>query len=224
MYEKEKPHFAKWFAENPIIKKITVDSKRKKILIAIPTAKYIESETFKSIYDLKIPENYETEFQFFYGYNIAQIRNLIAHWAKNYDYLFSVDSDIVFEKNTLEKLLQHDKDIVSGLYIQRKEEKILEIYESNEIGGVKNIALEKTLKQKLIEIEACGFGCVLIKSEVIEKIGYPQFVYKDALDHRNTISEDIYFCKRAKQEGFKLWADTTIVCEHIGTKKFKVIE
>ena len=37
----------------------------KTILIAIPTSKYIEPETFKSIYDQIIPSGYKTEFQFF---------------------------------------------------------------------------------------------------------------------------------------------------------------
>lgn len=229
MYEKEKPHWEKWFFENPlptkeIEQKPKQIEKKKKILIAIPTAKYIESETFKSIYDLEIPDGYETEFQFFYGYNIAQIRNLIAHWAERYDYLFSVDSDIVFSKDTLKKLLAHDKDVVSGLYIQRKEEKVLEIYRINKRGGVSNVTYEELAKDSLARISACGFGCVLIKSEVIRKIRYPQFIYREALDHKHTVSEDVHFCARAIEEGFDIWADTTILCEHIGNKKYKVIE
>lgn len=228
MYEKEKPHWEKWFSENPLpsqkSKQEPIITEKKKILIAIPTAKYIESETFKSIYDLQIPDEYEAEFQFFYGYNIAQIRNLIAHWAERYDYLFSVDSDIVFEKDTLKKLLSHNKDVVSGIYIQRKEEKVLEIYRLNGNGGVSNIPFSEIQGNQLAEISACGFGCVLIKSDVIRKIGYPQFIYRDALDHKDTVSEDVYFCARAIEEGFKIWADTTVLCEHIGNKKYKVIE
>jgi hypothetical protein len=50
----------------------------KKILIAIPTARYIEADTFKSIYDLEIPTGYETTFQTFYGYRVDQVRNLIS--------------------------------------------------------------------------------------------------------------------------------------------------
>ncbi len=92
----------------------------KTILIAIPTNKYVESETFKSIYDLDIPEGYVTEFQCFYGYRVDQIRNLIAEWAKRYDYLFAVDSDIILPRDTLSKMLALDLDVVSGLYIQRK--------------------------------------------------------------------------------------------------------
>jgi FkbM family methyltransferase len=195
----------------------------KRILIGIPTAKYIEPETFKSIYDLEIPNDCVIDFQFFYGYNIDQVRNLIAHWAISYDYLFSVDSDIAFPKDTLKKLLNHNKDIVSGLYKQRKEDvQILEVYEKNNLGGSSNIPYEKIKDTPFLEIESCGFGCVLVKSEVFKKVGYPYFVYHSAIDHRNTISEDVDFCRKAKKLGFKIYADTTILCDHIGNKNFKI--
>ena len=112
----------------------------KRILIAVPTAKYVEPQTFKSIYDLDVPPGYETEFQFFYGYQIDQVRNLIAEWGKRYDYLFCVDSDIVLPKDALKKMLNHNVDIVSGLYIQRKpDQKIFELFLRNDIGGYKNL-------------------------------------------------------------------------------------
>ena len=195
----------------------------KTILIAVPTNKNIEVTTFKAIYDLEVPEGYKTEFQFFYGYQIDQIRNLIAHWAVNYDYLFSVDSDIAFPKDTLKKLLSHNVDIVSGLYIQRKEhEHTLEIYEQNSHGGNSNIPYDKIKNIPFLEIAACGMGCVLIKSKVLKDIGYPQFVYHSAIDHRHTISEDVDFCRKAKSKGFKIFADTTIQCSHTGSKTFIV--
>jgi FkbM family methyltransferase len=108
--------------------------------------------------------------------------------------------------------------MVSGLYIQRKPgQHILELYRN----GV-NIPYEEIRGQGLIEVDGCGFGCVLVKSEVIRAIGYPQFVYKSALDHANTLSEDNYFCMKAKSLGFKIYADTNILCEHIGNTKFIV--
>ena len=190
----------------------------KKILIAIPTNKNIEAQTFKSIYDLEVPDGYETDFQFFYGYQVDQIRNLIASWAERYDYLFSVDSDIAFAPDTLKKMLSHNRDMVSGLYIQRKPgEHILELYRNG-----RNINYNDINGMGLVEVDGCGFGCVLVKSEVIRAIGYPQFVYKSALDHKDTFSEDNYFCLQAKQKGFKIWADTSILCDHIGSWTFKV--
>ena len=190
----------------------------KKILIAIPTAKYIEAETFKSIYDLEIPDNCITQFQYFYGYGIEQIRNLIADWTiKGFDYLFAVDSDITFAPDTLKKLLSHDKDVVTGIYRQRLPHEILEIYDKE----LRNISYDK-ITSDLFEIGGCGFGCVLVKSDVFKRVGYPQFEYHSALDHKNTFSEDIDFCKKATDSGSTIWVDKTIVCGHIGSTTFEV--
>ena len=76
--------------QNQTADKILGKKTVKKILIAVPTAKYIEPETMKSIYDQIIPEGYQTELQFFYGYQIDQIRNLIANWMENKDYDYLV--------------------------------------------------------------------------------------------------------------------------------------
>jgi FkbM family methyltransferase len=198
-------------------------SYKKKILIGIPTAKYIEVDTFKSLWDLTVPEGYELDFQYFYGYSISQIRNLIADWAKRYDYLFSVDSDIVLPKDTLVKMLDADKDIISGLYIQRKPgEQILEVYMSTHGGGCTNIPYSRLEKHSVVEIEACGMGCALIKSDVFRKVPYPHFYYKEALTMAETVSEDVYFCRKAKQHGYTVWADATIKCDHVGSTKFSL--
>jgi len=205
-----------------LVKPEPTTSVKKKILLAIPTAKYIEVETFKSIYDLTIPDDVEVTFQYFFGYNIDQVRNLIASWAEKFDYLFSVDSDIVLPNDTLVKMLSHDVDVISGVYIQRKENiEIPEIYRKNQHGGMSNVNIAQLLKNPTLqEIDGCGFGCVLVKTDVIKKIGYPQFVYTSALDHAHTISEDVYFCHQAKEVGAKIYVDASIVCNHVGKTYF----
>lgn len=202
----------------------------KTVLIAVPTNKYIEPETFKSIYDLIVPDGYTTDFQFFYGYRIDQIRNLIAEWGRQYDYLFCVDSDIVLPNTSLIKLIEAKKDIISGLYIQRKlDQHVLEVYQhtsfiqqgSARVGvGYQN--LTHVDSSTVFEIAACGFGCVLIDSKVLHEVKYPHFEYKTALDHKDTFSEDIFFCNKAKESGFTVWAHPDVVCDHIGQTKFVV--
>lgn len=195
----------------------------KKILIAIPTARNIEPETFKSIYNLKVPNGYETEFQYFFGYQIDQVRNLIADWAKRYDYLFCVDSDMSFPPDTLEKLLSHNVDIVSGVYIQRKPgQHIVELYKKNAQGGVSNIPYNDISGKALVEVDGCGFGCVLINSNVIRTMQYPHFVYRSAIDHKDTVSEDVFFCQKAQQLGFKIYTDASVLCDHHGSTVFRV--
>lgn len=87
--------------------------RKKRILIAIPTNKYIEPETFKSIYDLDIPEGYETDFQFFYGYTRSQIKNLICDWAKNYDYTLFVKPNMILRNDTLTSIVIDGSDLIS---------------------------------------------------------------------------------------------------------------
>jgi FkbM family methyltransferase len=193
----------------------------KKILIAIPTARYIEPDTFKSIYDLDIPDGYHVDFQYFYGYRVDQVRNLIADWVvRGYDYLFSVDHDITFPRDTLTKLLSHDQDLVSGVYRQRLEPQQLEVFEP--FGGRMSAEDLYAKDWKLMGIGGCGFGCVLVKKEVFAGVGYPQFEYYPALDHNNTISEDTDFCKKAIAKGFKLWCDPSVRCGHIGSTTMHV--
>ena len=196
----------------------TPPARKKKILIGIPTAKYIEVETFKSIYDLIVPDGYEVDFQYFYGYRIDQVRNLISSWVVNgYDYLFSVDSDISFAPDTLLKLLSLDKPIVGGVYRQRNPEQHLEVYDTN----YRRMEWSQ-LAFEIREIGALGFGCVLIKREVFEAIGHPWFEYHVALDHNQTFSEDLDFCKKAREKGFSIWVDSSILCGHHGMTSYQV--
>lgn len=196
---------------------------KKKILAAIPTAKYIESETFRSLWNLEVPDGYDLDFQCFYGYSISQVRNLIAEWAKHYDYLLSVDSDIVLPKDALVKMLSADKDIVSGLYIQRKPDtQIVEVYMDAPNGGCVNIPYSLLENRGVVEIAACGMGCALIKGEVFRRMDYPHFFYKEALTMAETVSEDVYFCIKARNTGFSVWADTSIKCDHLGATSFSL--
>lgn len=39
---------------------------------------------------------------------------------------------------------------------------------------------------------------------------------------KDTVSEDVYFCKKAREHGFRVWADSSIHCDHIGTNFFRV--
>jgi hypothetical protein len=198
---------------------------KKQILIAIPAKNLIEAETFKSIYDLEVPDGYETVFQYFYGYQVEQVRNLIADWIVKgpYDYLFAVDADISFSPDTLKKMLSHNKDMVTGLYIQRIPGKhCIEVMRRNEHGGVTHVPYDQLKGKGLVQVDSAGFGCCLIKKDVFTSIEYPHFVYKSALDHAHTISEDVYFFLKAKAQGKEIWADTSILCGHHGAWTFRV--
>ena len=88
---------------------------------------------------------------------------------------------------------------------------------------------EFTIQQNKTAMKVGTDGVLLgawaqIKSEVFRTIGYPQYVYHSALDHKNTVSEDVDFCRKAKIRGFKIFADTTVLCDHIGVNTFKITD
>lgn len=202
-----------------------LDNKREKsILIGIPCSKYIEAETFESLYNMEIPKGYTTEFQYFYGYNIAQVRNLMADTAirRKFEYMLWIDSDIIVPKDALMKLVGHEKECVAGVYIQRRPDiEVPEVY-IREGEGVRNASLMEIGQNGLVEVAACGFGCMLTKTEVLKKIGYPQFEYKNSLDHTYTISEDVDFCRKAANNGASIFVDTSVKCGHVGQKIYKI--
>lgn len=202
----------------------SIVEKKTKILIGIPTAKNIETDTFKSIYNLIKPENTELVFECFYGYNIDQVRNLMAHYTidNNFDYIFCVDSDIVLPQDSLIKLLAHKADIVSGVYRQRFLDICIPEFYINKDGKSVRATKEDIQKNQLLEVDSCGFGCTLISKSLLVKIGYPQFVYHSSIDFKDTISEDTDFCMKAKKYGSIIYIDTSIKCGHIGNFELKL--
>jgi hypothetical protein len=191
-----------------------------RLLIAIPTSKYIESSTFKSIYDLSLPSNWTADFDVFSGYQVDIIRNQIANKSLNYDRLFFVDSDIVLPKDALIRLSEHDVDIVSGVYNKKLAGfREYEFYIKNE----KKRYVAQTLipNVSLLDVDGVGLGCCLIKTDIFKKIPYPYFLNTLLSETERPLSEDLYFCRKSKLHGYSLKLDTRVVCGHLGSIDFR---
>ena len=200
-----------------------------RILIGIPTARYIEVDTFKSIYDLECPPNTELDFQYFYGYNVEQVRNLMVNWSliNGFSWMLSVDSDIIMPKHSLQRLLDiqdNTRAISSGTYIQRKEhQRIPEIYIHNpETGGHQHLPIEEAEKDQVLDVEAVGFGCCLVRRDVFENVGDPWFTYHSSLEFNKVLSEDVDFCMKAKRHGYQVVVDTGLKLGHISKTVLQV--
>ena len=65
-------------------------------------------------------------------------------------------------------------------------------------------------KDALVRADALGTGCLLIKREVLEAISAPWFKC-----HENSAGgEDFYFCQKALDAGFEVWADFSVQAQH----------
>lgn len=163
-----------------------------------------------------------TQLEVLYAPNAdaAVARNILAN-NFNGDYIFFVDDDVIPPMNAIEKLYSHNKDIVAGLYFSRREPFFPQIYETTKVEGKEQTgrydAIFDIPQDQLIEVDACGFGCILIKKEVFDKLETPFFQFIPGTEKQLQVSEDYYFCKKAKDAGYKIYCDTSIKCKHIGT-------
>jgi len=137
-------------------------------------------------------------------------------------WLFLTNDDNLYPPDTLFRLLSHDKDVVTGLYLSRIqpfEPVLFDKYDLEPTG--KNGEPERWYQRRfikdgesgLIPIVACGDGCLLIKREVLETIAYPWWEYgltlADACDH------DMYFSAKVGLAGFEMWCDLDAPVDHV---------
>lgn len=134
-----------------------------------------------------------------------------------YDKLLWIDSDIVFTPEDLLKAYKSPYDAVSGAYI----------IESGDVVAYKEL-LGPALTMDYVkglnspeQVAASGLGFFCLKSGVVESLSRPWFQSvtipisngKDTLDFP-IFGEDISFCKRIVDAGFKIYLDPSIKLIH----------
>ena len=134
----------------------------------------------------------------------------------NADMMLSIDDDNIPEPDALIKLLKHNLPIVSGLYFKRKPpyEPLVIVDREGGVGSEFRPELfRKDKKFKLFKAHSAGFGFVLIKREVYEKVkglGVPMF------SMRGGVGEDIWFYTQARAVGFDTIVDPSVEVGHLG--------
>lgn len=140
----------------------------------------------------------------------------------DYDYIMWIDSDIVFTPQQFHKLLEHKKNIVSGIYLMddRKHFATCEDWDEEYFkkhGHFQFITQEDIQgKGVLIEVAYTGMGFMLVKRGVYETMEYPWFkpIEKKIGSMVDFTMEDVTFCLRAKENGFVIFIDPIIRVTH----------
>ena len=156
------------------------------------------------------------------GYTVAQARVKAAQRAldTHADWVMFFDSDMVLRNDTLKNLLSHDKDAVFGYCAKTNKDddttSLAKTGRNNYDLFWTKTELHELAEQgtNLIEIRGGGFGCVLVRTSVFERIAKPWFHYVYNQDGRK-LSEDYYFCTQCREAGIKLYADTRTQLGHV---------
>jgi hypothetical protein len=169
--------------------------------------------------DFKATEIFEDDF-FNENLNlkIANFKNQLLKYTleNDFDYLFLINSALVFAPQTLAHLISANKDIISEVFRAGDKSVSVWLYDDGQIlnsveqiqlndENKKNIEIEFKEKLKVPGIYEVGgvSDCILIKRQVIEK-----GVNFEKLKNLNYIYDNAHFCIRAVALGFEIYADT----------------
>ena len=213
----------------------------KTILIGMPSyGGLIPAATVQSLLQLHKP--YPCAFMIVERQRIDKSRNSIVMEAlkNNVDYLFFVDDDNPIPPETLELMVQDDKDIVIAPILGRNPNKsgkhpLCAFYKRDIKVDGEDLSLYFNIEEfidggPLHRVDAGGTGCMLIKTKVLLALfqKYKDYIFEfgdirfnekvtvDGTEYdRRTMSEDCEFCERATKLGFEIWLDDRIKPFHI---------
>lgn len=193
----------------------------KSIFIAVPVYQYAEPQCIESIFKLVLSNSnkFHFEVRFITGYSIdtARTKAVEEFIGNTCDYLLFIDGDIIADEFSFLRLIEDDKDIVSGVYNHKHiAAETSVIFKIND--GKFEAFRKSEVPNDLFEITACGLGFCLIKRDLLLKVynntgKVPfRFMQKEPID----VSEDIYFCNEVARLEVPIYADGRAKVSHIG--------
>src|SRR3990167_7105212 len=151
--------------------------------------------------------------------NIANSRNRLREefLKTDYDYFFMLESDVFPPINILVELLNHDVDVVSGIYMigqgmrWKRHCAVMPFMPVEEAKKLPENNVEIQLsKERLVRVLQGSMGCNLIKRKVLEKIN---FFYLRA-KNQYIVHDDTFFFNECEILGIKVYVDSLMMCQH----------
>ncbi len=145
--------------------------------------------------------------------------DMIVNFAKRMKpsptHILFVDYDVLPRSNTLKRLLEHDKDIISGVYPVIQKFKVSWCVSREEPFELMDI--EDLPTNPFKAYVACN-GMLLVKTEVFDKLEWP---YWKRVHSNNgpSMGSDLYFFDKVAAAGYDAWVDPKVKCGH-----FKMVD
>ena len=139
-----------------------------------------------------------------------------------YDAYLSMDDDMGFTPETVERLIVRNVDIVGASYLNREGD-ASEIVAMPVNGRTKKDQF-RVWDHGLQEALWTGGGCILIRKNVFEAMPFPwwrnnvsSITDENGVQYSEVQTEDISFCSNARDMGFKVYCDLDTRVAHIPT-------
>lgn len=213
----------------------------KKLFIGIPVHQTVDPNFFQSMLHFTQENKIPCMMSNLAGDSaVGRARNMITRkfLDSDCDKLLFIDSDLTFSAQHVERLFNHNLDIVAGLYPKKQQGPVQWVINTLDTPG-------EVLPDKLYEVKYVGTGFLMIDRSVFEKMvkGFgSEIAYISDADHktvewdfwhmgvyeypdgyRRWLSEDWWFCQMARDLGIKIWADGHVILKHTGMVQYPLI-
>lgn len=189
-----------------------------KVLIAIPSGDYMPVLTVSCI--MQLMREAQDSMQIMTGSLVYNSRTHLANIAlsEGYTHIMWIDSDMTFPPDTLNRLIEDDKDIVTCICYGRHFPFNPCAYKKVRKGnrhkkGIKVPIDIADSMPELFTVDGCGSAMMLVKTDVYKKVLEK---YGEWYEPKWNLGEDLAFTERLKGVGIPVWCDSTIPIGHIG--------
>jgi hypothetical protein len=136
------------------------------------------------------------------------------------DTLVMMDMDHIHPRDTIERLADHEHDVVAALAFRRCPPYDPQMYKIHEDGTLVQASSWDT---GLVEVDAFGMAAFATKRRVYRKLeeagaNFPYFRFwypRVPMEQQGYPSEDIFFCMCLKAAGIPMLVDTGLVSPHL---------
>ncbi len=186
-----------------------------KTLIGVITVDHVRRPDFYDYFNqMDKPKNAIIAFN--HDRSPAHGRNQLIDAAKENDctHILFIDDDMALKPNSMMTILEHDKDIISGLYLSRAYPHIPLAFDLADEDGSACPMYLMGIEPRLTPIVAAGFGFLLVKMSVFDKLTKP-YVRLGELDAEQWC-DDIGFFKRVREAKIESFCDMNVPVGHMG--------
>ena len=154
--------------------------------------------------------------------SIDKMRNqlVMAAMMRGVTHLIMMDTDQIYPSDTIANLLRPDLPMV-GTVVHRRYPPFDPILYRGQLHKYWHVPDDECYSGDLIEVAATGCGCVYYSMQCFLDVEYPWFemdvqgASDVAPDEWQTVGEDIGFCYKLVDAGYKLYVDTACVIDHL---------
>ena len=203
--------------------------KNVKLFVAIPRTpsfKYINDIAKQSWEATWQPPNTIWKREYAHGVASAREKLVEAFLDSEYTHLLHLDSDIVLRPDTIQKMLELNKDVVVARYHETSNARLPEAFMHSEVPFRRDAPIDFKQNEILTFPKSdgstilSGLGLVLVKREVYDKLKKPFYLfsseYEDLSDFWK-VSEDFYFLLKLQCEAkVKVTYAPSISAGHVG--------